>query len=156
MNRTHADIEAAYRNLMDAYGVKEEDIILYGQSIGSKPAVELATRLPCLRAVVLHSLMLSGLRDMYPVKRTYRLTFVRWPLQRGDVPRVLRLFEEVHYQSSGCHVFEIYPMKADINHIPLTAKIVLTMHSIIKTEKSSIDSMEMLKSSSERKDPERV
>ncbi|KAH0984643.1 hypothetical protein GBA52_011820 [Prunus armeniaca] len=35
------------------------------------PTLDLAARLPQLRAVVLHSPILSGLRVMYPVKRTY-------------------------------------------------------------------------------------
>ncbi|KAM6549325.1 hypothetical protein CsatB_021001 [Cannabis sativa] len=68
---TYADIEAAYRCLVEKYGVKEEDVILYGQSVGSGPTLDLATRLPSLRAVILHSPILSGLRVMYPVKRTY-------------------------------------------------------------------------------------
>ncbi|KAJ4710680.1 alpha/beta hydrolase domain-containing protein 17B-like [Melia azedarach] len=68
---TYADIEAAYKCLEETYGVKEEDIILYGQSVGSGPALELAVRLPRLRAVILHSPILSGLRVMYPVKRTF-------------------------------------------------------------------------------------
>ncbi|XVF31631.1 hypothetical protein REPUB_Repub17cG0008000 [Reevesia pubescens] len=68
---TYADIEAVFRCLGERYGVKEEDVILYGQSVGSGPTLDLATRLPKLRAVVLHSPILSGLRVMYPVKRTY-------------------------------------------------------------------------------------
>ncbi|KAJ9152814.1 hypothetical protein P3X46_026333 [Hevea brasiliensis] len=68
---TYADIEAAYKSLEENYGTKQEDIILYGQSVGSGPTVDLAARLPQLRAVVLHSPILSGLRVMYPVKRTY-------------------------------------------------------------------------------------
>ncbi|KAK1432955.1 hypothetical protein QVD17_09858 [Tagetes erecta] len=68
---TYADIEAAYRCLIETYGVKEEDIILYGQSVGSGPTLDLASRLSRLRAVVLHSPIMSGLRVMYPVKRTY-------------------------------------------------------------------------------------
>ncbi|KAH6774631.1 alpha/beta-Hydrolases superfamily protein [Perilla frutescens var. hirtella] len=68
---TYADIEAAYECLRQTYGVKEEDIILYGQSVGSGPTLDLASRLSRLRAVVLHSPILSGLRVMYPVKRTY-------------------------------------------------------------------------------------
>ncbi|XP_054800376.1 uncharacterized protein LOC129304668 isoform X2 [Prosopis cineraria] len=68
---TYADIEAAYKCLLDKYGAKEEDIILYGQSVGSGPTTDLATGLPNLRAVILHSPILSGLRVMYPVKRTY-------------------------------------------------------------------------------------
>ncbi|XP_031479360.1 uncharacterized protein LOC116250106 isoform X2 [Nymphaea colorata] len=66
-----SDIEAAYKCLQDTYGAKEEDVILYGQSVGSGPTLDLATRLPRLRAVVLHSPIMSGLRVMYPVKRSY-------------------------------------------------------------------------------------
>ncbi|KAL3813512.1 hypothetical protein ACJIZ3_014780 [Penstemon smallii] len=68
---TYADVEAAYKCLQETYGVKEEDIILYGQSVGSGPTLDLSSRLSRLRAVVLHSPILSGLRVMYPVKRTY-------------------------------------------------------------------------------------
>jgi len=70
-HNTYADIEAAYKCLIENFGAKEEEIILYGQSVGSGPTVDLASRLPRLRAVVLHSPILSGLRVMYPVKRTY-------------------------------------------------------------------------------------
>ncbi|KAA0039416.1 hypothetical protein IC582_020640 [Cucumis melo] len=68
---TYADIEAVYRCLVEKYGAKEEDVILYGQSVGSGPTLDLATRLPNLRAIVLHSPILSGVRVMYPVKRTF-------------------------------------------------------------------------------------
>ncbi|EFJ19908.1 hypothetical protein SELMODRAFT_153030, partial [Selaginella moellendorffii] len=68
---TYADIEAVYECLERDYGVKQEDLVLYGQSVGSGPTLDLAARLPRLRAVVLHSPILSGLRVMYPVKRTY-------------------------------------------------------------------------------------
>ena len=68
---TYADIEAVYECLERDYGAKQENIVLYGQSVGSGPTLELASRLPNLRAVVLHSPILSGLRVMYPVKRTY-------------------------------------------------------------------------------------
>ncbi|CBI16912.3 unnamed protein product, partial [Vitis vinifera] len=70
-HNTYADVEAAYRCLEEIYGVKEEDVILYGQSLGSGPTIDLAVRLSRLRAVVLHSAILSGLRVLYPVKRTY-------------------------------------------------------------------------------------
>lgn len=68
---TYADIEAAFKCLEENYGTKQEDIILYGQSVGSGPTLDLAARLPRLRAVVLHSPILSGVRVMYAVKRTY-------------------------------------------------------------------------------------
>ncbi|CAL0299144.1 unnamed protein product [Lupinus luteus] len=70
-HNTYADIEAAYKCLEESYGAKQEDIILYGQSVGSGPTLDLAARLPQLRAVVLHSPILSGLRVMYPVRRSY-------------------------------------------------------------------------------------
>ncbi|KAK8270279.1 hypothetical protein V6Z11_D11G183500 [Gossypium hirsutum] len=68
---TYADIDAAYKCLKEEYGVKDEQLILYGQSVGSGPTVDLASRLPNLRGVVLHSPILSGMRVLYPVKRTY-------------------------------------------------------------------------------------
>ncbi|CAN1845716.1 Alpha/beta hydrolase domain-containing protein 17C [Linum perenne] len=70
-HNTYADVEAAYKCLEDNYGARQENIILYGQSVGSGPTLDLAARLPRLRAVVLHSPILSGLRVMYPVKRSY-------------------------------------------------------------------------------------
>ncbi|KAI4366999.1 hypothetical protein MLD38_022787 [Melastoma candidum] len=68
---TYADIDAAYNCLKDQYGVKDEQLILYGQSVGSGPTVDLASRLSNLRGVVLHSPILSGVRVLYPVKRTF-------------------------------------------------------------------------------------
>lgn len=68
---TYADIDAVYKCLKEKYGVKDEQLILYGQSVGSGPTVDLASHLPNLRGVVLHSPILSGLRVLYPVKRTY-------------------------------------------------------------------------------------
>ncbi|XP_051117647.1 uncharacterized protein LOC127242229 [Andrographis paniculata] len=68
---TYADIDAVYKCLKEQYGVKDEQLILYGQSVGSGPTIDLASRVPNLRGVVLHSPILSGLRVLYPVKRTY-------------------------------------------------------------------------------------
>ncbi|KAK7266817.1 hypothetical protein RIF29_19473 [Crotalaria pallida] len=68
---TYSDIDAAYKCLKEQYGVKDEQLILYGQSVGSGPTLDLASRIPELRGVVLHSPILSGLRVLYPVKRTY-------------------------------------------------------------------------------------
>ncbi|KAJ8548057.1 hypothetical protein K7X08_021293 [Anisodus acutangulus] len=65
---TYADIEAVYKCLKDIYEVKEKDIILYGQSIGSGPTLELATKLLQIRGVILQSAILSGLRVMYRIK----------------------------------------------------------------------------------------
>ncbi|KAL6960972.1 hypothetical protein U1Q18_038737 [Sarracenia purpurea var. burkii] len=68
---TYADIDAVYKCLKEQYGVIDEQLILYGQSVGSGPTVDLASRVPNLRGVVLHSPILSGLRVLYPVKRTF-------------------------------------------------------------------------------------
>lgn len=68
---TYYDIEAVYNCLKNNYGIKQEDLILYGQSVGSGPTLHLASRLPRLRGVVLHSAILSGIRVLYPVKMTF-------------------------------------------------------------------------------------
>nr|KJB51570.1 hypothetical protein B456_008G223800 [Gossypium raimondii] len=61
-SNTYADIEAVYQCLQTEYGISQEDLILYGQSVGSGPTLHLAAKLPRLRGVVLHSGILSGLR----------------------------------------------------------------------------------------------
>ncbi|XP_068647239.1 uncharacterized protein [Aristolochia californica] len=68
---TYYDIEAVYNCLKKEYGIRQEDVILYGQSVGSGPTLHLASRLQRLRAVVLHSAILSGIRVLYPVKMTF-------------------------------------------------------------------------------------
>uniref|UniRef100_A0A5B6YX97 Putative alpha/beta hydrolase domain-containing protein 17B-like n=1 Tax=Davidia involucrata TaxID=16924 RepID=A0A5B6YX97_DAVIN len=68
---TYYDIEAVYNCLKSEYGIRQEDVILYGQSVGSGPTLHLASRLQRLRGVVLHSAILSGLRVLYPVKMTF-------------------------------------------------------------------------------------
>ncbi|KAE8721719.1 Calcineurin-like metallo-phosphoesterase superfamily protein isoform 1 [Hibiscus syriacus] len=68
---TYHDIEAVHNCLKDKYGVKQEDLIVYGQSVGSGPTLHLASRLKKLGGVVLHSAILSGLRVLYPVKMTF-------------------------------------------------------------------------------------
>ncbi|CAL5339520.1 unnamed protein product [Camellia sinensis] len=68
---TYYDIEAVYNCLKDEYGIKQESVILYGQSVGSGPTLHLAARLQRLRGVVLHSAILSGIRVLYPVKMTF-------------------------------------------------------------------------------------
>ena len=68
---TYYDIEAVYDCLKKDYAVRQEDLILYGQSVGSGPTLHLAARLQKARGVVLHSAILSGLRVLYPVKMTF-------------------------------------------------------------------------------------
>ncbi|KAF3449306.1 hypothetical protein FNV43_RR10034 [Rhamnella rubrinervis] len=70
-SNTYADIEAVYECLETEYGVSQENLILYGQSVGSGPTLHLAAKLPRLRGVVLHSAILSGLRVLCHVKFTF-------------------------------------------------------------------------------------
>ncbi|CAI5512435.1 unnamed protein product [Closterium sp. Naga37s-1] len=70
---TYADIEAAFTYLTAQHRIRPEDIILYGQSVGSGPTVDLASRTPRLRGVVLHSPIMSGLRVLYEVKTSFFL-----------------------------------------------------------------------------------
>ncbi|XVF52041.1 hypothetical protein PTKIN_Ptkin04bG0233300 [Pterospermum kingtungense] len=70
-SNTYADIEAVYECLQSEYGISQEDLILYGQSVGSGPTLHLAAKLPRLRGVVLHSGILSGLRVLCHVKFTF-------------------------------------------------------------------------------------
>ncbi|KAH0685440.1 hypothetical protein KY290_019616 [Solanum tuberosum] len=67
----YADIDTVYKCLKEQYEVKDEQLILYGQSVGSGPTVDLASHTPNLRAVVLHGPILSGLRVLYPLKHTH-------------------------------------------------------------------------------------
>lgn len=67
----YADIEAAWNVLRTRYSVAPENIILYGQSIGTVPTVDLATRHE-VAAVILHSPLMSGMRVAFPkTKRTW-------------------------------------------------------------------------------------
>ncbi|XP_037537659.1 abhydrolase domain containing 17A, depalmitoylase a [Nematolebias whitei] len=67
----YSDIDAAWHALRSRYGISPENIILYGQSIGTVPTVDLASRFECA-AVVLHSPLTSGMRVAFPdTKKTY-------------------------------------------------------------------------------------
>ncbi|XP_047230553.1 alpha/beta hydrolase domain-containing protein 17A [Girardinichthys multiradiatus] len=67
----YADIDAAWHALRTRYCIIPENIILYGQSIGTVPTVDLGSRYECA-AVVLHSPLTSGMRVAFPeTKQTY-------------------------------------------------------------------------------------
>ncbi|THU62318.1 hypothetical protein C4D60_Mb01t03870 [Musa balbisiana] len=112
---TYADIEAAYKCLEVAYGTHAEDIILYGQSVGSGPTLELAARLPNLRAAVLHSPILSGLRVMYPVKHTYWFDIYKnidkIPLVQCPVLVIHGMVDDVVDWSHGKQLWELSKVK---------------------------------------------
>ncbi|PNT66066.1 hypothetical protein BRADI_3g06620v3 [Brachypodium distachyon] len=112
---TYADVEAVYRCLIETYAASEENIILYGQSVGSGPTLDLASRLPRLRAVVLHSPILSGLRVMYPVKNTYWFDIYKnidkVPLVRCPVLVIHGTADEVVDCSHGRALWELSKVK---------------------------------------------
>lgn len=64
----YADSEAAWQALRTRYGLLPNQIILYGQSIGTACAVDLATRHE-VAGVVLHSPLMSGMRVAFPETR---------------------------------------------------------------------------------------
>nr|XP_055167621.1 alpha/beta hydrolase domain-containing protein 17B isoform X2 [Nyctereutes procyonoides] len=75
----YADIEAAWLALRTRYGIRPENVIIYGQSIGTVPSVDLAARYESA-AVILHSPLTSGMRVAFPdTKKTYCFdAFPKW------------------------------------------------------------------------------
>ncbi|UJR22399.1 hypothetical protein I4U23_025460 [Adineta vaga] len=69
----YADIEAAYNSMKQRFQIPVSQIILYGQSIGTVPTIDLASRInDCCAACVLHSPLTSGMRVAFPeTKRTW-------------------------------------------------------------------------------------
>ncbi|TKR96973.1 hypothetical protein L596_010910 [Steinernema carpocapsae] len=62
----YADIAAAMSALKSRYQIPAERVILYGQSIGTVPSVDLASNEPNLAALILHSPLMSGMRVAFP------------------------------------------------------------------------------------------
>jgi pimeloyl-ACP methyl ester carboxylesterase len=61
-----ADAAAGHERLLQRFGRRPEEVILYGQSVGSGPTCWLAARSPGLGGAVLHSAFLSGVRVIKP------------------------------------------------------------------------------------------
>ncbi|KAF7258087.1 hypothetical protein EG68_04007 [Paragonimus skrjabini miyazakii] len=57
----YTDVEAVLKELLERYQVPLEQIVLHGQSIGTAPTVDLATKYK-VAGVVLHSTFMSGFR----------------------------------------------------------------------------------------------
>ncbi|KAF6030179.1 ABHD17B [Bugula neritina] len=67
----YKDVDAAFHTLLTKYGLSADRIVLYGQSIGTVPTIDLAARHK-VAGVVLHSPLMSGMRVTCPnMKRTY-------------------------------------------------------------------------------------
>lgn len=77
----YTDIRAAYKALKEKFNYKDRQIILYGQSIGTVPTIDLASS-PMgkdVAAVVLHSPLLSGIRVIVPNAKKTSYCFDPFP-----------------------------------------------------------------------------
>ncbi|KAG5007822.1 hypothetical protein JHK85_026364 [Glycine max] len=134
---TYADIEAIYECLETEYGVSQEDVILYGQSVGSGPTLHLAAKLPRLRGVVLHSGILSGLRVLCHVKFTFCLDIykgteddvVNWLHGNGLWKMSRESYDPLWIKGGGHCNLELYP-----DYIRHLCKFIQEMESMT-TEK---------------------
>lgn len=66
----YSDVEAAYHYLTHDCSVPDDQIVCYGQSIGSVPSIDLASK-RSVGGIILHSAMTSGLGVIHDVKATY-------------------------------------------------------------------------------------
>ncbi|CAF0843420.1 unnamed protein product [Brachionus calyciflorus] len=66
----YADIRAAWNALRCRFGISPSNIILYGQSIGTVPTVDLASKYDCA-GVILHAPLMSGMRVAFNTTRTW-------------------------------------------------------------------------------------
>lgn len=66
----YADIEAAYHYLSSDCTLNEASIILFGQSVGSVPSIDLAARGE-VGGMILHGALKSGLSIIHEVQATY-------------------------------------------------------------------------------------
>lgn len=66
----YSDIQAAWNALRIRYGISPSNIILYGQSIGTVPTVDLASKYDCA-GVILHAPLMSGMRVAFNTSRTW-------------------------------------------------------------------------------------
>ena len=60
----YADIDACLAWLLES-GKQMQDVVLYGQSVGSGPSVNLAARTPGLAGMILHSPLCSGMLSAF-------------------------------------------------------------------------------------------
>lgn len=84
----YSDVEAAFHYLTHDCSIAEEQIVCYGQSIGSVPSIDLASRTD-VGGLILHSAMKSGLGVIHDVKTMFwfdvfqnasRITSVKCPV----------------------------------------------------------------------------
>ena len=60
VSSTIADVNACYQFLLQVKGKRPQDVVVYGQSVGSGPTCELGAHEKDLKGIVLHSPLMSG------------------------------------------------------------------------------------------------
>lgn len=113
----YSDIEAASMNLKVNYGISPKDTILYGQSIGTVPTIDFASKNE-VAAVILHSALTSGLRLSFPdVKKTSCLdvfpSIDKVPKISSPVLVIHGTEDEVIDFSHGLAIYEKCPRAVD-------------------------------------------
>jgi len=66
----YSDIDAAYHYLLSDCGLDESAIVLFGQSVGSVPSIDLAARCD-IGGMILHGALKSGLSVIHEVQASY-------------------------------------------------------------------------------------
>lgn len=61
VSNTIADINACYQFLLQEKNKKPQDIVVYGQSVGSGPTCDLGASQKDVKGIILHSPLLSGI-----------------------------------------------------------------------------------------------
>ncbi|KAL0049917.1 hypothetical protein WJX82_000780 [Trebouxia sp. C0006] len=84
VSNTIADINACYQFLLQVKGKRPQDIVVYGQSVGSGPTCDLGASEKGLRGIVLHSPLMSGMRVLSP-------SMNRWPGWMDIFPNITLL-----------------------------------------------------------------
>ncbi|KOC67350.1 Abhydrolase domain-containing protein [Habropoda laboriosa] len=143
----YADIDAAWHALRTRYGISPENIILYGQSIGTVPTVDLAARYE-VGAVVLHSPLMSGMRVAFPnTKRTWFFdafpSIDKIPKVQSPVLVIHGTEDEVINFNHGLAIYERCPIAveplwlegAGHNDIELYTQYLERLMKFVNTEK---------------------
>jgi fermentation-respiration switch protein FrsA (DUF1100 family) len=72
----YADTDAVYNYLVNQRGVRPERLVIYGESLGTTAAIDVASRRPCQRLIV--EAGLSSASDMGAVKFPWLPSWLHW------------------------------------------------------------------------------
>lgn len=84
VSSTIADVNACYQFLLQVKGKRPQDVVVYGQSVGSGPTCELGAHEKDLKGIVLHSPLMSGMRCISP-------SMSMWPSWADVFPNITLL-----------------------------------------------------------------